>query len=33
MNFTDESHLSRIFKKYRGITPGAYRKANKKALK
>ncbi|KIO78151.1 hypothetical protein TH53_05500 [Pedobacter lusitanus] len=29
MNFTDESHLSRIFKKYRGVTPGHYRKKHK----
>ncbi|MBB5624250.1 AraC-like DNA-binding protein [Pedobacter cryoconitis] len=29
LNFTDESHLSRIFKKYRGITPGAYRRKHK----
>jgi AraC-like DNA-binding protein len=26
MNFTDESHLSRIFKRHRGMTPGAWRK-------
>lgn len=31
MNFTDESHLSRIFKKYRGTTPGGYRKQHKVA--
>ncbi|MGY0039262.1 AraC family transcriptional regulator [Pedobacter sp. NJ-S-72] len=31
MNFTDESHLSRIFKKYRGTTPGEYRKQHKVA--
>lgn len=30
MNFTDESHLSRIFKKYRGMTPGQYRKMHHK---
>lgn len=26
LQFSDESHLSKFFKKYRGITPGAYRK-------
>ncbi|MCW3466605.1 AraC family transcriptional regulator [Chitinophaga nivalis] len=26
LHFTDESYLSRLFKKYRGMTPGAYRK-------
>lgn len=26
LQFSDESHLSKLFKKYRGITPGAYRK-------
>ncbi|REC46197.1 helix-turn-helix domain-containing protein [Chryseobacterium pennipullorum] len=26
LQFSDESHLSRLFKKYRGVTPGAYRK-------
>jgi AraC-like DNA-binding protein len=31
MNFTDESHLSRIFKKYRGTTPGVYRKQHQVA--
>lgn len=27
-NFTDESHLNRIFKKYKGISPTDFRKAN-----
>ncbi|WP_300690852.1 AraC family transcriptional regulator [Chryseobacterium sp.] len=26
LQFSDESHLSKIFKKYRGVTPGQYRK-------
>lgn len=26
LNFTDESHLNRIFKKYKGLSPTAYRK-------
>ncbi|WP_460471966.1 AraC family transcriptional regulator [Emticicia fontis] len=26
LNFTDESHLNRIFKKYKGITPSEFRK-------
>ncbi len=26
LQFSDESHLSKLFKKYRGLTPGAYRK-------
>jgi AraC-like DNA-binding protein len=26
LNFTDESHLNRIFKKYRGMNPSAFRK-------
>lgn len=26
--FYDEYHLSKLFKKYTGITPGAYRKLN-----
>ena len=26
LQFSDESHLSKLFKKYRGVTPGAYRK-------
>lgn len=29
LQFSDESHLSKLFKKYRGITPGEYRKKNK----
>jgi len=27
-NFTDESHLSRIFKKYKGVNPSEFRKRN-----
>lgn len=30
LGFTDESYLSRLFKKYRGATPGMYRKKNRK---
>nr|WP_295870409.1 AraC family transcriptional regulator [uncultured Chitinophaga sp.] len=30
LGFTDESYLSRLFKKYRGTTPGMYRKMNRK---
>ncbi|MDR4892402.1 MULTISPECIES: AraC family transcriptional regulator [unclassified Chryseobacterium] len=26
LQFSDESHLSKLFKKYRGVTPGEYRK-------
>lgn len=26
LNFTDESHLNRTFKKYKGLTPSAYKK-------
>jgi AraC-like DNA-binding protein len=26
-NFTDESHLNRLFKKYKGINPTEFRKA------
>ena len=26
LNFTDESHLNRIFKKYRGVSPSVFRK-------
>lgn len=29
LQFSDESHLSKLFKKYRGVTPGEYRKKNK----
>lgn len=32
-NFTDESHLNRIFKKYKGASPSAYRKARKAIAK
>ncbi|MFZ4928288.1 helix-turn-helix domain-containing protein [Chryseobacterium sp. Mn2064] len=28
LQFSDESHLSKLFKKYRGVTPGQYRKQN-----
>lgn len=28
LNFTDESHLNRIFKKYRGMNPSEFRKRN-----
>jgi AraC-like DNA-binding protein len=27
LGFTDESHLNRVFKKYRGLSPSAFRKA------
>jgi AraC-like DNA-binding protein len=30
-NFTDESHLNRIFKKYKGVNPTAYRLVNAEA--
>ncbi|HVI48815.1 MAG TPA: AraC family transcriptional regulator [Chitinophaga sp.] len=30
LSFNDESYLSRIFKKYKGMTPGAYRKSRRK---
>ncbi|ASE60961.1 AraC family transcriptional regulator [Chryseobacterium indologenes] len=29
LQFSDESHLSKLFKKHRGITPGEYRKKQK----
>lgn len=29
LGFTDESHLNRIFKKYKGMSPTEYRKQNK----
>ncbi|MGL6126382.1 helix-turn-helix domain-containing protein [Chryseobacterium artocarpi] len=29
LQFSDESHLSKLFKKYRGVTPGEFRKRNK----
>lgn len=29
LQFSDESHLSKLFKKYRGVNPGQYRKENK----
>ncbi|MCJ7935895.1 MAG: AraC family transcriptional regulator [Chryseobacterium sp.] len=29
LQFSDESHLSKLFKKYRGLTPGEYRKIQK----
>ena len=32
LNFTDESHLNRMFKKYKNITPNEYRKKTKKEL-
>ncbi|MEO5889419.1 MAG: helix-turn-helix domain-containing protein [Ferruginibacter sp.] len=28
LNFTDESHLNRIFKKYKGVSPSEFRKIN-----
>lgn len=31
LGFTDESHLSRIFKKYRGSNPSEFRKSNRPA--
>lgn len=31
-NFTDESHLNRIFKKYKGASPSGYRKARKASV-
>jgi len=29
LNFTDESHLNRLFKKYKGMNPSQFRKVNK----
>ncbi|MBV8326611.1 AraC family transcriptional regulator [Chryseobacterium sp.] len=29
LQFSDESHLSKLFKKYKGVTPGKFRKNNK----
>lgn len=29
LQFSDESHLSKLFKKHRGVTPGEYRKKSK----
>ncbi|RXM41328.1 hypothetical protein BOQ62_00640 [Chryseobacterium sp. CH21] len=29
LQFSDESHLSKLFKKYRGVTPGEYKKSFK----
>jgi len=26
LGFTDESHLNRVFKKHRGVSPSAFRK-------
>jgi AraC family transcriptional regulator, L-rhamnose operon regulatory protein RhaS len=26
LSFTDESHLNRLFKKYKGLSPSAYRR-------
>jgi AraC-like DNA-binding protein len=28
LGFTDESHLNRVFKKYKGMSPSAFRKQN-----
>lgn len=33
LNFTDESHLNRLFKKYKGINPSEFRKVQKNAVK
>ena len=32
-NFTDESHLNRVFKKYKGMNPSEFRKVNSVDLK
>ncbi|MCS3802115.1 helix-turn-helix domain-containing protein [Niastella sp. OAS944] len=32
-NFTDESHLNRTFKKYKGMNPSEFRKVNSLELK
>jgi AraC-like DNA-binding protein len=32
LNFTDESHLNRTFKKYKGLSPSEFRKATNKGL-
>jgi len=33
LNFTDESHLNRIFKKYKGVNPSEFRKLNQPVSK
>jgi len=33
LNFTDESHLNRLFKKYKGINPSEFRKVQRNAIK
>jgi AraC-like DNA-binding protein len=33
LGFTDESHLTKIFKKYRGVTPTQYRKSRREAAR
>jgi len=32
LNFTDESHLNRMFKKYKGLTPSEFRRQGKAAV-
>ncbi len=32
LNYTDESHLNRAFKKYKGMNPSAFRKRSKEAI-
>jgi AraC-like DNA-binding protein len=32
LNYTDESHLNRLFKKYKGINPSEYRKSQNSSL-